>query len=448
MLQFTLYLNIIHYIEVYRDMEDIYVLNKNLKIIDVIDAYKSCIWSNRYNDLGDCELYIEASTKNLNTLKMGNYLIRLDDEMICEIKKVELDTNNEDGNYLIITGIDVKDILNQRIIWGTMSCDGNVEDFIREMINDNIINPSIPSRKFLKPNGEQLLFLAPKANILETTTEQISYKKIGEKIKEYCKTYDYGYKIFLNNECFYFAIYKGTDRSSYVVFSEDYENLHSSKYIEDNMNLGNVALIAGEGEGSERIKETIGNANNTDRYEVYIDARDISKTITYKELTNIYPNGTIIQNGDRYSYKLNIINIQIISSEQLDNLKRDYPNGVEIIINDNLYYQIQNVIIADLDTNKPNDNTNVIIRDIIYSVYLLNRGQEKLSDYKTNISFEGSVEPNTTFIYKKDYFLGDLVTVENEYGISMIARIIEVIEVNDENGYTIEPKFKYLNEEE
>ena len=108
MLQFTLYLNIIHYIEVYRDMEDIYVLNKNLKIIDVIDAYKSCIWSNRYNDLGDCELYIEASTKNLNTLKMGNYLIRLDDEMICKIKKVELDTNNEDGNYLIITGIDVK----------------------------------------------------------------------------------------------------------------------------------------------------------------------------------------------------------------------------------------------------------------------------------------------------------------------------------------------------
>lgn len=427
-------------------MDDIYVLDKNLQIIDVIDAYKSCIWANRYNEIGDCELYVEASEKNIKILKMGNYLIRLDDEMVCEIKKIEIDTGVEDGNYLIITGIDVKDKLNQRIIWGTMNCDGKVEDFIREIITENIINPNIQARKFLKPNGEQLLFLADKINLLEVTTEQISYQQIGEKIKEYCKSYNWGYKIYLDDKYLYFALYKGTDRSNYVVFSNDYENLHSSKYLEDNTNLGNVALVAGEGEGSERRKEIVGNISSTERYEVYVDAKDISKTITFGELKNIYPNGTIIQNGEDYAYKMSVLNIQIVSDEQLEKLKLEYPNGTEIVIEGNNYYQIQNIIIADLDLPDLEDEDNVTLRDIIYTVYLLNRGQEKLIEYGNNTSFEGAVEPNTTFEYKKDYFLGDLVTAENEYGISMVARITEVVEVKDDNGYSVEPKFEYIKE--
>ena len=44
--------------------------------------------------------------------------------------------------------------------------------------------------------------------------------------------------------------------------------------------------------------------------------------------------------------------------------------------------------------------------------------------------------------------MGDLVTVENEYGISVKARITEVVEVYDDNGYSIEPKFEYLEEDE
>lgn len=429
-------------------MEDIYVLNKNLQVIGIIDYYKSCIWANRYNEIGDCEIYVEANGENFQLLKMGYYLTRIEDEMICKIKKIELDTNSEDGDYLIVTGIDAKDMLNQRIIWGTMSCNGNIEDFIRETINTNIINSTIQARKFLKPNGEQLLYLANKTNISEVTTEQISYNKIGEKTQEYCKTFSWGYKIFLDNEKLYFSLYKGTDRSEYVVFSEDYENLCSSKYIEDNTNLRNVALITGEGEGSERKTETFGNNSGTERYEIYIDCKDISKTITFGELKKVYPNGSIVSVGEDYGYKLGVLNIQIVSDEQLNKLKSDYPNGTEIIIDGNDYYQIQNIIIADLISDELEDEDNIELRNVIYSVYLLNKGQEQLSEYATNISFEGAVEPNTTFIYKKDYFLGDVVTVENKYGINKKARITEVIEIKDENGYSIEPKFEYIGEEE
>ena len=70
-----------------------------------------------------------------------------------------------------------------------------------------------------------------------------------------------------------------------------------------------------------------------------------------------------------------------------------------------------------------------------------------MAEYGSLTSFEGTIEPNTTFVFKQDYFLGDIVTVENEYGISVEARIVEVVEVSDDNGYYVEPKFEYISEE-
>ena len=68
-----------------------------------------------------------------------------------------------------------------------------------------------------------------------------------------------------------------------------------------------------------------------------------------------------------------------------------------------------------------------------------------MTNYKETKNFEGSINPEQTFIYKKDYNLGDLVTVENEYGISEEPRIVEIVETNDNNGYFVEPKFEYTN---
>lgn len=426
-------------------MGDIYILNKNLEIIGTVDTYKSCIWATRYKEKGDCELYIEASINKLNLLKKGNYLIRIKDDMICKINKIELDTDSESGNYLIVSGIDVKSFLYQRIIWETMICDGNVEEFIRNMIDINICNPINPDRKLTLPNNEQLLYLGEKSQFTDITTEQISYKNIGTKIEEFCNTYDWGFKIILDNFKFYFQLYKGVDRTDYVVFSDDYENLDTTKYVEDDTNLGNVALIGGEGEGVLRTKEISGNASSTDRYEIFVDAKDISRSINYSELTELYPDGTIVTENDKYGYKMDYINVQIVDENQLNKLKFDYPNGEEVIIDNYLYYKIENIIIADLEINEPSDSTDVVLRDVIYSIYLLNRGYEKLTEYGSTTSFEGTIEPNVTFEYKKDYFLGDLVTVENEYGISVSARIVEVIEIDDDTGYRIQPKFEYMN---
>ena len=430
-------------------MNDIYVLDKNLEYVGIVDTYKSCIWSNRYDQLGDCELYVEATEGMLDLLQRDYYLIRSDDEMVCQIKKIELDTDTESGDFLIVTGKDVKSFLDQRIIWSTMTCDGNLEEFIQNIVAKTLISPALTGRKLLKANGSQLLYLASSSNFPEVNTEQVSYKNVGEKVREYCKSNGWGYKIFMKNGVLNFKLYKGTDRTQTVVFSDDYENLSTTKYVVDYSNLGNVALVGGEGEGSERSRNVSGYAEGTNRYEIFVDAKDISKNITWEQLTDMYPTtddggqGYIDHNGVNYVYKLNYLNVEIVDPDQLAQLKINYPDGKEITISGNSYYQVYNVIIANLPSNSPEDSDSVELWAIIYEVYLLNRGYEKLAEYGVTTTFEGTVQPNVTFIYKKDYFLGDLVKVRNDYGITATARIVEVVEVNDDNGYSIQPKFEY-----
>ncbi len=427
-------------------MTEIYVLNRNLERIGVVDNYTSLIWANRYVEIGDCELYVHASAELLNILKKNYYLTREDDDMVCRIETVEIDTDVENGNYLIVKGYDCKKILNQRVIWGQTNADGNAEDYIRDIVYKSLVNPDLPERAIKNADGRPNFLLGTKAGFTEATTEQTSYKQVGEKVREFCKSYNWGYKVIVDNGNFYFSLYKGVDRSDSVLFSNDFENLISTKYLEDASNLGNVALVAGEGEGANRSRKVSGYAESLDRYEIYVDARDVSRTITWGDLTKMYP--TVEDGGYGQimgaAYVMKSVDIQIIDEYQLAELQETYPDGKIIIKNDNKYYQIYHAVIADLSSVSPEDGDSVVLRDVVYSVYLLSKGYDKLSEYGAIVSFEGSVEPNVTFTYKQDYFLGDLVTVENEYGISKKARIVEVVETNDENGYIIEPKFEYI----
>lgn len=434
-------------------MVDVYVLDGDLNQIGIIDTYVSLIWVNRYAVEGDCELYVEATNQNLQLLRKGNYLQRLDDDMVCRIEKIELDTDAENGNYLIVTGYDVKKILSQRIIWSQANVDGNVEDYIRDIVYKSLVNPNLSARAITNASGRQNFFLGDKANFTQVTTEQATYKTVSEKVQEFCKSYDWGYKVIVDIGNFYFVLYQGTDRSDSVIFADEFENLISTKYTEDSSHLANVALVAGEGEGSKRSRNVSGYAESLDRYELYVDARDISRTITWSQLIGMYPttdsggHGYIADTTGGVFYKMDIIDISVVDANQLTELQANYPNGQIITKQGNTYYQVYDVIIADLTNNHPESGDPVILRDIVYEVYLLNRGYEKLAEYGETTSFEGIVEPDTTFKYKRDYFLGDKVTVRNEYGIEAEARIVEVMETFDDNGRSVEPKFEYNNME-
>lgn len=77
-----------------------------------------------------------------------------------------------------------------------------------------------------------------------------------------------------------------------------------------------------------------------------------------------------------------------------------------------------------------------------YKAALVQQGIEKLAAYGIVECLEAVVIPNTNFIYKKDYDLGDIVTVDKKaWGITMDKRITEIQEIYENGAFSIIPTF-------
>lgn len=351
---------------------DLLVLNKKFETTYLVDAYKSLIWTERYNQPGDFELYTEVSGEALQNIFRGSYLVNPDSEYPMIVSDIEILSDLELGNYIKFTGNSLEQILGRRIVWTQTKINGNLQNGIQKLINENIISPTIPERII-----SNFIFTASSDENITKLTVDKEYTGDGldEAVMELCQLNEIGYKVILNAQNqFEFSLYAGVDRSysqtkiPCVIFSPKYENLVNSNYYESDSDYKNITLIAGQGEGEERIYTTYGSGSGLDRRELFTDARDLS----------------------------------------------------------------------------PDNKT-----EAQYLQTLQNRGKEKLNEHTAITTFEGEVEPRESFVYKKDYFLGDIVQIENEYGKKGTTRITEVITCHDDSGYSVIPTFemKDINDE-
>lgn len=85
------------------------------------------------------------------------------------------------------------------------------------------------------------------------------------------------------------------------------------------------------------------------------------------------------------------------------------------------------------------DNTN--------AEKLKQKGAEELAkDHKIKKTFEGEVETSRIFIYGKDYFMGDILEFEDEYGRHSRTKVVEFIRNQDDSGYKAYPSFEVMDE--
>lgn len=76
-------------------------------------------------------------------------------------------------------------------------------------------------------------------------------------------------------------------------------------------------------------------------------------------------------------------------------------------------------------TEYDNEGNEIKISDEEYSNLLKNRGEEKLLEYKETKEFNGKIDTSRLYKYKKDFFLGDIIQLENVYGIEARGKIVE-----------------------
>lgn len=358
-------------------MNNIYVLDQELNLQGIIDDYVSIIWRPAYYDIGDFEIYVNATDKAISLLKENRYVVRSSDisvdngiatyKKVMIIKNLQLTTDIENGDFLSVTGRELKFLLHQRIVWGQTTLRNDTAEYgIRRLISSNALHPVEPTRTI--PNMQ---FAEPKG-FTEPIEKQASNVQLDEAVIEICKTCGYGWDIYITGNKLTVEIYKGVDRSynqterPYVVFSDDFENLFETEYVYESENYANMTLVGGEGEGLDRIYAYVNNdVSGLERYETFTDARDISQNLDSED--------------------------EAISYED-------------------------------------------------YLLLLDERGRENLTKLTIAEGFSGEVV-DVAFKYGEDFFIGDVVTVINKYGIQKNVRVLSAIESEGKDGVKLLPQF-------
>ncbi|MEG2412620.1 MAG: siphovirus ReqiPepy6 Gp37-like family protein [Clostridium sp.] len=346
---------------------DLEVYTRSMEFIGVVDNFSVLKWHRKYYKAGTFEITCPLTQDNLELLKRDNVIYKSNGEAgIILHRGIKLVNDKE---VLSIRGSFLVSILNRRIIWDKLCYKGTVEGVFGQIVDSNCITTK-------SERAIPLLHLGA----LKGYTESIDYQKTGgnvlEELERLSNTYGIGFKVnfIYDTKELEFEVYKGIDRTENqsinekALFSREYENILSQDYTESIGDYKNTVLVAGSGEGINRKKTSIETGQGLDRYEMYVDARDLQNTKT---------------------------------------------------VND----------------------TEVSIPDSEYIPMLKQRGKSKLEEYKEIKTFDAVINTNQdqeNLVYRKDYDLGDIVTIFDEkWDITLDTRITEIEEIYQNSGISI-----------
>ena len=265
------------------------IRNENRELIGIIDTAISVIWHSVYYGVGDFEIYAQATPQHLDLLKQDFYVTRPNEKTIGIIERVHITNTAQDGDVIVASGRFAKSLLERRLIYNPSGntnkatvLRGNVEANVRKLVNDNAINCPNDNRRNMPLLTLGILNNIPAIIVDENgvaTEKQVSYQNLLTYTDEVLKEYELGSRMNFNFDTkkIEYEVYKGADKSKDVVFSQDFDNLIKSEYVNDNSTEKNVALIGGEGEGIARFYSLIGTEQALSRREIFVEASSINK---------------------------------------------------------------------------------------------------------------------------------------------------------------------------
>lgn len=261
---------------------ELYILDTNFNVLGIVDNYECLVWQRNYYKPSSFSMQIIPNLKQFELLKKGNILLKKDNtKEAMYIDHRELEENEEGVEVLVVSGYSLTQWLDRRITLYKEVEKANAETVIRNYVSRHCINPKETNRKIDNLNQGINNNLGPIIDYLS------HYEPLLEKLEDIAKVNELGYKIDLDlaNKQYLFEVYQGLDRSvnqelnSKAIFSTEFENISNQKYIDSDNNYRNMVLVAGAGEDANRKTLSLGTENKgLNRYELFVDARDISNT--------------------------------------------------------------------------------------------------------------------------------------------------------------------------
>lgn len=297
---------------------ELYIYDKARRVAGLIESYEYLRWTRRYSRCGSFELKAVATDENIALLQIGNILWKNDDQEAGLIEFLELTMQEQE--FITVSGRFATGFLARRIVWNTEILSGDLSAGVAQLLNRHLTTPADTERKIAGIEYRPIFLDKP-------INTQISYKNLMDAVTDLCESTDTGVKTVFDprNGTFEVVLYPGTD--SPAVFSKEYENIIEQIYSQSVADYANTALIGGEGEGAERTFVTTGSGTGEDRYEIFVDAKDLRA----EEFPDNYVEALIFR-GDSKLMEQAMVQALDVTVNQYGNLtyKTDFDIGSRI----------------------------------------------------------------------------------------------------------------------
>lgn len=369
---------------------DIFILDDQIRPIDVVDEYISLIWTERWVELGDFELVTLSTPSNKRRFVPDVQISIPQSRHIMLIETVEETRDVDNGNVLKIKGRDLlcmaekrlavsKDAITHQILpswdsFGTSPKDLILQKFA-EICFDSDIDTDDNFPFLLDPMLEASLY--PADTISEPMPAGIDWTQkpmsLYAAIKEIAVAYDIGFRLYRHPSLsqLYFNVSLGSDRTSAqttvpaVIFSEDMANLiDTTEFVDYSKHFNVVHVIYFYKDGTDT---------------------DVTSSVIVEAPEIAFSTGG-------FQRKVKMLGVTQI------------PEGV---------------------TDIP--------------AYLTQLGTQELSKSRPIDVYDGEVAKNATFVYERDYYLGDILEVRGNDGGTAFMRVVEQIFKSDSAGDSAYP---------
>lgn len=246
-----------------------------------VNDISSLVWGESMTGYGEFQLTVAYTKANVELLQLGR-MIWKGGKKAARIEIMTIDETEDEGAIMIFKGRTLESLLLDRITNPTFYFSGKTGDAVRSVVDKNCINPSSVER--------QIPFLVLDSNYVACGSK-VKVQDRGSQVYDFIVATIASDELYFSidfdpdNETLTLVVGKGTDRTSdtskAVIFSKGIDNVVSSEYYKNIQDYKTEMLVAGEGEGVNRVMffNSI-DLEGFDRREIFIDASDLQSTYT------------------------------------------------------------------------------------------------------------------------------------------------------------------------
>ena len=351
--------------------------------IGILNHFTMAQYTEQLNDIGEFEIDVAASEIDEETLNATKYIL-FEKDVLGIVHTIH--STDDETQDLQLKGYMGNGILTQRVIPTTQTINGTRSAIARQTVTNHFISPTNTKRRISKivlgtypsSDTESIRKQQTGGYVSDFLTEIFNDVDMGFRlVPVLANTYDQQGEVETNISQLKFNVIKGIDHSfgnegnnDVVEFSQDLRNILSTDFTLSEAKYKNLVYVAGEAkEGTEEprviLEVPIGEEKSElDRYELYVDARDLQSTYSQE-----------IKNADG----------------ETETVEQSYTSAQ-------------------------------------YDEMLRKRALEKISEYVKEEIFNVQIDTNRTqFVYGVDYKLGDYVSVvDKNIGIRAKCLVNEV----------------------